>query len=639
MVLTILLFLATCVHAVDWKMEHLNAGDPIREGAPIPLRIRVHNPTGRPVEGVIESSVQSGGTVVVTHRTPAMVIASDLQVLSLLLPPVPGDVDRKAMLRFVTKEGAIGLGVCQLSHEGGLRFVVAHILDGRPREMDQQFAQRLKVEEKLQPQRADQVPNDEAMRPRLRIRHLWMTPEDLPTHPLALLAYDCVVLHPQMLAAARERQLDALAQWVDAGGCLLLLGSPQTILAKSEVVVPFLRRLTRDDPHEAETFSSNDEERMRAWLGAPHWFRTGCGRVVSFPSAEAVTDGAMPEMMRHLLGGKVEGAARQNDYYNGGWMLSQMAPQVLLPDAPRPIRIRSIVWMMVAFIAVAALGDYLFLGWLRRRKYTWILFPLLAAGATAGMLAYAHQHMNSFEQRGTLRVVDLGCDGRVLRESRFIAVLPAQSREGWIEGEQALLSNPSWSGVSRGNEYQVYSSWSSRRRIPYYAGANGFSEGEPSRGGSSPSMQIEGNLSGASRMLVNYQQWTPCFFQSFSVGAKVDDSGLRWNTWQPTTATAVMPDVPVLDPSGRYTFILCGKRTGVPLDSGTLEQLAALISNPELWHVQDDGLSGVSSGTFPPRFSAPDSSTVLLCALRKDGPNLTCYRKLQRIAPATTSTP
>src|SRR5207253_6502788 len=81
------------------------------------------------------------------------------------------------------------------------------------------------------------------------------------------------------------RQLEAIAQWVDFGGRLLVLTCPsrEDGLAKPEVLLPFLARLSRDHPQ--LTWTESPEHRVAELGYDPVCFFTGAGRtaVLQFP--------------------------------------------------------------------------------------------------------------------------------------------------------------------------------------------------------------------------------------------------------------------------------------------------------------------------------------------------------------------
>ncbi len=63
--------------------------------------------------------------------------------------------------------------------------------------------------------------------------------------------------------------------------------------------------------------------------------------------------------------------------------------------------------------------DYLVLGALKMRKYTWIAFPLVTAVFTGFTILVAHEYMGSTETGGYVEITDLGDDGKPVRQSRL----------------------------------------------------------------------------------------------------------------------------------------------------------------------------------------------------------------------------
>ncbi|MCZ6792140.1 MAG: hypothetical protein O7J95_00835, partial [Planctomycetota bacterium] len=84
--------------------------------------------------------------------------------------------------------------------------------------------------------------------------------------------------------------------------------------------------------------------------------------------------------------------------------------------------------------------DYLLLGWLRRRSYTWILFPVLSVGFALLTLHLSSRYLGSSEVRGALVVVDVGRGGEVLRSSRYEALFPRRDERTSVAGEDEVFT-------------------------------------------------------------------------------------------------------------------------------------------------------------------------------------------------------
>jgi hypothetical protein len=667
--LLLLLLLAAPIRSADWKVQHLNSGDPIREDAPIPMRLAIVNPTNRPIEGRIDSVVKVGSKTVAHHLSQPVVLSPGPQTIPLLLPPAPGEagLDRTATLNFVTPDSSILLGSFLLPFEDGLRFVTAHVKGDTIHDADFTFAQQFQFNvvpgaTPIQPPgarnrvtflevTATQQQNQRILfgpstpKKNIAFRPLWIAPSDLPTHPLALCAYDCLVLHPSALEEMRARQFEALAQWVDSGGRLLIFAAshPKSApIANVDSVRAFLRRLSLDWPE--LTWDLSPSRKFLDLQNGERLFSAGCGRVAVFSDFESFTEDARLAAMKSLVG-DVGGARMTNTpaAWPTGTELQTALTTRLLPDAPRPIAVSTIVSAMLGFIALATVADYFFLGWLRRRKYTWLLFPSLAAAATSIMLAVANRHMNALEQRGSLRVVDLGYDGRILREHRVTAILPTHAKAESFETRSALAAELVFAGWEA---YNVWNRPNSRSAIANYQlnPQKDLIEHLPAN--------VEGSIPSTSRLHLALQQWTPKFIHSYIPGGGADDSQIHWAQWQPTSRPNPEADEPMvvvsgsrvtskrrsispeqrtaLDPSNRYTFLSFDPVAVAPgagyVAPGRLEDVIYRCSPHRLL------FSLPPAGEFLPHLASDPRETILF-AFRQDGPNITCYRKLYRITP------
>ncbi len=611
-VTVMLLFLSLCAQAADWQVRHVNANDAIREGGPIPIRLEVINPTGKPVEGRIESVVQIGDEPLVHHVSAPLVLVPGKQIITHLLPSADCALDtgRNATLHFVTAERAIPLGTLPLLKMKGRRFVLAHVKNGAPKELELSIARRLHLEGQAPDAALPRTSPDGNLLPK-RLLHqlgfdtLWLEPEDMPSHPLALCAYDCVVLYPEALLALRTRQYDALAQWVDSGGRLLIFASKAGGLSPLAIdnTAKFLERLGRDD--ESIQWTRSEDGGIVEIEKTPRVLSPGCGRVVIYPTVASFPVDA------RLVAARLTGAT------NHIWPLSKFGAdlripiqQTLLNAVPSPIPPATILQWMLGFILVAVAGDYLLLGWLRRRKYTWFLFPVLAVSATVATVIYAQRHMNAQEQRGTFRVVDLGLDGRVLRQQRFTAILPSKATTGSVTISEGISTT--------GFEGNVLAS-----------AVRG------TRSGRAP-MQFEGNLLSETKQVMPFNQWMPIFTSSYSPAGGGDDSGIRWDAWQPAEAVGGIPKavVSTMDRDSKYQFLTWGH----DFEDNPL----ALLAN-QILQLSNERLTHRIPPPSPEMFLAPMhvagkglNETTLVIAIRRDGPDIVCYRKFQRITKATT---
>jgi hypothetical protein len=637
--LALLLLLTSLASAEIWKVRHLNAAQPIREGNPISLQLEMVNPTTRPVEGRIESVVKIGSHTLVHHVSPPMVLAPGPQSVDLLLPPsdaVAGTI-RTAELEFVNSAGTrVGLGIfpLPLPQEPGLRFIVAHVKSPPIREEDHEIMKRFDLAGEPSNTVETPPPTSSSVR-RMRsavntftLRQCWLRPDHVAFQPIGLSAYDCLVLHPDAWEELRAKQLDAIAQWVDAGGRLLLFASRHAatpLPVNMEKLQPFLAKLSRDQPW--MKWSATPGGALAEVENSPRLLAPGCGRAVVFSSPTAFASEGRSAVLAYLAGadkGEPQPTEAGTTIALESWraleaMLPSDVMKSLLPDAPKPISVAVITSWMLGFVALAVLGDYWLLGRLRCRKYTWILFPVLTAGAAVGTLIYAQRHMNALEHRATLRVVDLGLDGRILRENRFVAILPAQTRMSREESQQAVLFD-----VEARSRHVLAGAYSGRGRIS--------------------TMETEGSLAGTSILQVQLHQWTPVLLHSSSMHGGVDDSGIAWDQM----------------PAGMERYERNALRAAVryvrnPGAAGATGDLRDAVGGMSLLPLAP-GLNFNAPGSGPfgrvpllppsatdliPHLNLPchgDRDLCILIAIRRDGPNITCYRKIHRFTASQSTT-
>jgi len=127
--------------------------------------------------------------------------------------------------------------------------------------------------------------------------------------------------------------------------------------------------------------------------------------------------------------------ARGGDLYEYNAPESGTLVQHLLPQTLRLVPIGLIILLMVVFVFVVGPGDYLLLGLVRRRKYTWVLFPVLSVAFALFMVFLSEHYMGSTDERHAMVFVDVGAGGRVLRANRYELIFSAGS--GTAETELA----------------------------------------------------------------------------------------------------------------------------------------------------------------------------------------------------------
>jgi hypothetical protein len=110
----------------------------------------------------------------------------------------------------------------------------------------------------------------------------------------------------------------------------------------------------------------------------------------------------------------------------------------LMPTTVRLIPFSALIGMLVVFLLLIGPADYFVLGWLRRRRFTWLLFPATSLAFTVATVLMANHYLGLRDQRRSLLVVDLAQDGTALRWNRYELVFAARDKQSATELKDAL---------------------------------------------------------------------------------------------------------------------------------------------------------------------------------------------------------
>lgn len=282
----------------------------------------------------------------------------------------------------------------------------------------------------------------------LRCSFSQATVQGFAASPLSLCAYDLVVMAHEGFAEMSAAQLDVVARWVKAGGSVCVVPGSRAIFKPHHVA--FLNRLGVGFRLDA----------AGAFSGESAATSPGIGRAVAAIKAEDVD---WTEAAIHLW--KVRAEQAKAIRADGVWRLDLQDERSrytyrrndTLTYVPEPISIDdatiarmlpkdldsfspwSIFWILLAFVALVGPGEYLLLGKLRARRFTWITFPIASVCLTAFLIGMANVRLGRGDERRTLTIVDVGADGRPLRWSRYEMLFSGFRREEEREHEQAIF--------------------------------------------------------------------------------------------------------------------------------------------------------------------------------------------------------
>jgi len=334
---------------------------------------------------------------------------------------------------------------------------------------------------------------DEFRPPKLHRQNFATFPAELDLHrilgdPLALYPYNVVVLVGQHFSSLSARQLETLGTWVESGGGLVVVPTG----ALSEGHRSFLATLTGSDRAHFQIDALGRLPQLPSsdpnWLIACHY---GFGRALILrsapqfapnPSDAVVAKSRWIRAVTFLWNVRAEQV--DSILSTGFWVMPSPPPLKLAPNQSRlfatpdlkyasygdpgglkteepvaannlrdllfPADVRVVpfgivVGLLASFLVVAAPADYWILGWLRRRRYTWIVFPCVSLVFTALTVSIANYYSGNTDHRGSLVIVDVGQAGRALRTTRIVHVITADTHSLTAEIRDGLSRRQTYS--------------------------------------------------------------------------------------------------------------------------------------------------------------------------------------------------
>lgn len=314
---------------------------------------------------------------------------------------------------------------------------------------------------------------------------VYLLPDDLPANPLQFCSFDMVVVDGTAFGQLRQKQMRALMEWVEAGGSLCVV--PDGSLSAQHV--DFINQLlgskdravyTRTPQGRLLPVESDLTTKIRM-------ARKGLGRAVvieELPSGRngnGGTDGGFDSSTwRRAVSFLWKFRRDQPVVATGKWRLGQppdlgyqngyarqpgqltlqplrsiagLVNQLRPPDV-KVLPLELLGFMLFVYVLAIGPADYIGLGWLKQRKLTWIVFPLVTVGFTLMTVWMAHASMASNGHRKAAVFLDIGDDGRVVRENRFELLFSGAPQTVSTELSQTIftaLNHEQFDGT--GNQY------------------------------------------------------------------------------------------------------------------------------------------------------------------------------------------
>lgn len=204
----------------------------------------------------------------------------------------------------------------------------------------------------------------------------------------------------------------------------------------------------------------------------------------------------------------------------------------LIPKTVRLIPFPALLGTLGLFLLMIGPADYYVLGWFRRRRYTWVLFPAVSLLFTLATVLMANHYLGARDVRRSLIVVDLDKDGTALRWNRYELVFAARDKEAVTE-----LTNALWAPVNSAmmpqafqpmpSGVRLYGRSSSGSNFHYSVGihppgytSSGWTSYSPVSGGAERELGLpwyEGVLPAHFQTSESIRQWQPELNRVFSL--------------------------------------------------------------------------------------------------------------------------
>ena len=521
--------------------------DVCRSHAPLSLRVTLKWAAAELIEGDLQLDWFVDTTRLGRGVIPDLALSESSLELSVVLPPVVLAFDDSVCSvqgRFVTAGAVYDLEVHDVALQPDWRRV---LLTGVCQEETPIVRSRMELAAKEQqlelPRFLDLTSYFEQRfgNRELFVDYANVEPTDVPTDSLAMTAFDLFVVQPESVAKLKPAQLACLEEWVSAGGSLCVIVDG-TVPASH---VNWLNRLAGRDQLDTayQTGVDGHVEPADAATNRVQPYRRGLGRAVVMLDQPDFESPSWRQVVLFLW--KVRADRRrqadQGDKWatetaeekdvqlinrGGGYLqpairtdFVDLQPKrtwgtlelekLLLPDTVQGLPLWKVSLILLLFLLAIAPGDYLLLGWLKRRRWTWILFPSVSLLFTAFAMWTANQHLGKTSYERSITVVDVGEDGRAVRTSHFAMLYAAANRQVQTDQNASLMVplDPDRS-QGRRRRYEPQSPWSYEQAWTYV-----------------------GRTPRRYSVVRDVQQWAPRLSRTTSFGSSADEEFAESINW------------------------------------------------------------------------------------------------------------
>lgn len=437
----------------------------VRPNAPVQLVLKVYWNGTSIVEGRFEARYFAGGYDMRSETlSQEMVLTPGEQTIRMTLPSsgsTMGAGQDEVALKFITSKEVFDLKRYPVSAATAIRKSTICVIGPTDRQPTTEAELTITDTVRIGNVLADSLPRNAIPTAYSRWDNI-----DVPEQSLQFCCFDLVLLRPEGLVDLRQKQLTALQSWVRAGGSLAVL-LPSQLEANQVTFLNELLSEAVESPFVLDTQGKlvKDTSSSKDGIWQSH---AELGRVVVFDlqTVGKNLEGTWPDIRRaagflwklrrraernlnrsRLTQQQLNQIQSQNRRGNASRDLSWQPLQssghfvgTLMPDDVRVVPLGLIGIILFGYLILIGPVDYFVLGHFKRRRWTWITFPLTTL-LVAWFCVWMSDWFLSSESMGkTLLVRDLGADGTVLRESEFELKFLSRRKEIESEVENAIFT-------------------------------------------------------------------------------------------------------------------------------------------------------------------------------------------------------
>ncbi|MCA8991606.1 MAG: hypothetical protein KDA88_06485 [Planctomycetaceae bacterium] len=435
--------------------------DATRSHAPRFLDVQVNWPLTQLLEGNLEVENYRDSKLLSRWESYETAITSPGQTLKLTLPPTLVESDRQRHIyrvQFHGRDRTIYLDEHDRPSEMRWKrsMVVGVVADrdtavptGLLRDADSiQLAASVKLEDYIIVENPEDVDDLRGWQQHVTT----VPPAKLPDDPLQFLAFDILLASTEQIATLDDGKLEALRLWTEGGGSLgISIAEP--VPQRLESWLNEIAGGTRINKVLSISSGGGVQMLSRQNATGPHLAYPGVGRSVIVQAPLMTESVSWRQAVWHLWKvrpSQIVSAQRRRRFQftrRSDWAIppqryadphpwdpnfdttASVMTNLLIPSQVSGVPLWIVCSVLGICLLIVVPGDYLILGTLKLRRWTWLAVPVVAIGSTWYMVRTANSYMGNQDHSQTLTFVDMNQELEPVRWNRFELLFPATTKE------------------------------------------------------------------------------------------------------------------------------------------------------------------------------------------------------------------